>query len=72
MAVDAVLRPLEADVVTTRTKQGMERWLCEWAMVNRLGSSLIQIISSVCSQSGQCYKKCAYCQLNQFDYQNGL
>ena len=27
LAVDAVLRPLEADVVTMRTKQGMERWL---------------------------------------------
>ena len=34
------IKASRADVVTMRTKQGMERWLCEWAMVNRLGSSL--------------------------------
>ena len=32
LAVDAVLRPLEADVVTMRTKQGMERWLYKCAI----------------------------------------
>jgi hypothetical protein len=32
LAVDAVLRPKEADVVTTRTKQGMEMGLYKYVM----------------------------------------
>ena len=42
MAVDAVLRPLEADVVTTRTKYGMEMGLCKCAIAIWLGSSLLK------------------------------
>ena len=39
MAVDAVLRPLEADVVTMRDKYGMEMGLCKCAIAIWLGSS---------------------------------